>query len=42
MGTILGPKYIPYSYMEPLGLGFRALVGLSKRNREYIPGGDVA
>ena len=20
MGTSLGPKYIPYSYMEPLGL----------------------
>ena len=19
MGTILGPKYVPYSYMEPLG-----------------------
>ena len=19
MGTILGPEYIPYSYMEPLG-----------------------
>ena len=22
MGTVLGPKYIPYSYMEPLGSGF--------------------
>ena len=20
MGTILGPKYIPYTYMDPLGL----------------------
>ena len=25
MGTPLGPKYIPYTYMDPLGkLGFRA------------------
>ena len=21
MGTPLGPKYIPYTYMDPLGLG---------------------
>ena len=21
MGTLLGPKYIPYTYMDPLGLG---------------------
>ena len=21
MGTIFGPKYIPYNYMEPLGNG---------------------
>ena len=23
MGTPLGPKYIPYTYMDPLGLGSR-------------------
>ena len=23
MGTTLGPTYILYSYMEPVGLGFR-------------------
>ena len=22
MGTPLGPKYIPYTYMDPLGFGF--------------------
>ena len=22
MGTPLGPKYIPYTYMDPLGQGF--------------------
>ena len=25
MGTPLAPKYIPYTYMDPLGLGFRIL-----------------
>ena len=25
MGTILGPKNIPYSYMEPLGLALQGL-----------------
>ena len=24
MGTPLRPKYIPYTYMDPLGPGFRA------------------
>ena len=28
MGTILGPKYVPYSYMEPLGM----LILSSQRN----------
>ena len=35
MGTPLGPKYIPYTYMDPLGsdcsVGFRE-VGLALRN----------
>ena len=25
MGTPLGPKYIPYSYMDLLGEGFRGI-----------------
>ena len=25
MGSSLGPKYIPYTYMDPLGVGFRPL-----------------
>ena len=25
MGTPSGPKYIPYTYMDPLGFGFRGL-----------------
>ena len=25
MGTPLGPKYIPYTYMDPLGQQFRVL-----------------
>ena len=24
MGTPLGPKYLPYTYMDPFGLGFMA------------------
>ena len=25
MGTPLGPKYVPYTYMDPLGLGLEFL-----------------
>ena len=28
MGTPLGPKYIPYTYMDPLGIGDRCKVYL--------------
>ena len=28
MGTILGPKYIPYSYTEPLGMGSTSSEGV--------------
>ena len=27
MGTALGPKYIPYTYMDPLGLMLLMLAG---------------
>ena len=27
MGTPLGPKYIPYTYMDPLGLGYLGQAG---------------
>ena len=42
MGTGLGPKYILYSYMEPLGgLGFTvyglgALLGISKQGAPRV------
>ena len=29
MGTPLGPKYVPYTYMDPLGMvGFRVMEGI--------------
>ena len=28
MGTPLGPKYIPYTYMDPLGGLYRGYVGV--------------
>ena len=31
MGTPLGPKYIPYSYMDPLGLWSCFAVGIPRR-----------
>ena len=35
MGTILGPKYIPYNYMEPLGKPYIILI------RSLNPGADT-
>ena len=41
MGTPLGLKYIPYTYMEPLGKGLKILVAHTKVRRytdRYIDG----
>ena len=35
MGTSLGPKYIPYSYMDPFGKG-----SLPSPSREWLVPGD--
>ena len=41
MGTPLGPKYIPYTYMDRLGLSCSA-TGLLVRDAEFRLGQDCA
>ena len=35
MGTPLGPKYIPYTYMDPLGAG--EIILLATQERDHVP-----
>ena len=41
MGTLLGSKYIPYTYMDPSGLS-RSATGLLVRDAEFRLGQDCA
>ena len=40
MGTILGPKYIPYTYMDPLGMGNMCTYTRVVKGWRGIRGGD--
>ena len=37
MGTPLGPKYIPYTYMDPLGMELSCGPQTRQRRREGAP-----